>query len=556
LSRADREKIELQKWIAVLSRKLIDARTPVFLQAETAADPMAALSRAVGNIRVSTLKTYLKRWQPFEVWCRRSYGLPWPTEVGQVLDYIEVLAEDVKPSVPQQTLQALQWMEKTAGWTGEFRLIHSPLVIRAFENLVVEAGAGLQAKKQAPRFPFVALASLELFVKRAGLPVMRRIQGKSLLLRSYGTCRFDDLQNINPDKLRKVGGLVVTELLRSKTTGAGKRNRELPIAVSLEASLLGTDWLLSLLEDLDEVKEGPRDFLLQSASYDGQRPRPVEKAYAESAAETKWILEQLKIPILVDDVWIESESPVFPLVCIPGFSEHSGRPVMPSAAVAVEPEKSNRDMLGKWMIGGGSVDYTRTFRNVVARMQKDIVKAVCTGRMAKDLREDDVADRLVRFLVENRGWDRRLAEEMLARQLLAWSEFYSCLCKWHVVKKTFEPDEWQHALSRNETLTHAEIADAGTSFNLPSALPVPNQTIVAPRRKLITDSRFLIAFNKQRTIARLHKAKGGCPASRHELSSFSLHDHVISVQYNKRCKHCWPKGPDSSEDSDTESPAD
>ena len=286
MSRADREKLELQKWTAVLIRKLMDARTPVYLQAETAIDPMAALGRAVGSIRASTLKTYLKRWQQLEVWCRRSYGLPWPSEVGQILDFIEILAEDLKPSVPQQTLQALQWMENTAGWTGEARLIHSPLVTRAFEHLVVEAGAGLQAKKQAPRFPFVALASLELFVKRDGLPVMRRIQGKSLLFRSYGTCRFDDLQNMDPDKLRKLGGLVVTELLRSKTSGAGKRNRELPIAISLEASLLGTDWLLTFLEDLEEVKEGPRDFLLQSSTYDGLRPRKAEKSYAESAAET------------------------------------------------------------------------------------------------------------------------------------------------------------------------------------------------------------------------------------------------------------------------------
>ena len=347
---------------------------------------------------------------------------------------------------------------------------------------------------------------------------------------------------------------MVTELLRSKTSGAGKRNRELPIAISLEASLLGTDWLLTFLEDLEEVREGPRDFLLQSSTYDGLHPRKAEKSYAESAAETKWILEQLKIPILVNGTWIESDQPVLPLVCIPCFSEHSGRPVMPSAAVGVEPEKSSRDMLGKWLIGGGSVDYTRTFRRVVGTMQKDIIKAVCSGRMEKDLKEDDVADRLVRFLIEGREWDRKIAEDMLARQLSAWSEFYTQLCEWHLLKATFEPDEWQHVVGSVEMLTNAEAAEAGNSFNLPSALPLSNQVASIPRRKLITDAKFLISFNKQRTIARLHKARDGCPASRLELSSFSLHDHVIAVQYNKRCKHCWPKGSDSSEDSDTESP--
>ena len=377
-TREAREREELKRWKDVLVRKLIEARTPAFLQAETAADPLAALERSIGSTRVSTLKTYIKRWQQLEVWCRRSYGLPWPTEVGQILDYIEVLAEDVKPSVPQQVLQAFQWMEKTAGWTGDDRLMANSLVLRAFENLIVQAGSELQAKKQSPRFPFVLLASLELFCQKPGLPIMRKIHAKSLLFRSYGTCRFDDLQNINPDKLRKVGGLVVTELLRSKTTGAGKRNRELPMAVSVEASLLGTDWLLSFLEDLEETKKGPRDYLLQNSTFDGAEAKNTEKSYTDSAAETKWILGQLRLPTLKDGKWTESEELLLPVSCIAGFSEHSGRSVMPSAAVAVEPEKTKRDMLGKWLLGGGSVDYTRTFRSVVSKMQKDIVKAVCT----------------------------------------------------------------------------------------------------------------------------------------------------------------------------------
>ena len=430
LTRELAEREQRSRWEGLLSKILTDGGTPTYELAIRTKSPAQALIRAAGKTRPSTLKGYLKKWLKMACWLQRATGQCWPRDLESALDYVEVLAENVHPTVPQATLQALQWVEKAGGYRGEDSIFTHPSVIRSFDNLTVEAGSKAQAKKQAPRYPFVLIAAAELFGTDPGTPVMKRIHANSLVFRAMGTLRLDDLQNMDRKRIRKMGAIYVTELLRSKTSGPGKRNAELPVAISADATLLGTDWILRFLEDLEETSPGPSDFLLFSSSYNGFMAKPKMKSYEEASADTRQIVGALRVPTLRNGKWVASDDPVIPQCCIGAIKEHGGRSVLPSAAVSVEPDKSKRDMLGKWLVTGGSVDYTRSYRANVARMQLDILEAVKSGRLLTDMREDDIFDQYTRHLVEGKGWERRAAEELIGRTFHRWDVFYKELAGW------------------------------------------------------------------------------------------------------------------------------
>ena len=536
-----REQLEMEekkRWEGQLIRILMEGQTPAYELALKTQDPQQAISRLIGKTRASTLKGYLKKWMKMVCWLQRAIGQCWPRDLELVLDYIEVIAEDLHPTVPQSTLQALQWVEKAGGYRGEDAIFYHPSIVRAFDNLTVEAGTLAKAKKQAPRYPFVFLAAAELFATNISTPIMKRIHAGSLLFRSYGTLRFDDLQNMDRLKIRKVGSIYVTELLKSKTSGPGKRNPELPVAISANTTLLETDWLLRFLEDLEESNPGKSDFLLFSSTYDGSSARPKMKTFEESSADTRQIASFLKIPTLRNGKWVMSEEPVIPQCCIGAIKEHGGRAVLPSMAIFTEPEKSKRDMLGKWLVTGGSADYTRSFRANVSKMQTDIIKAVRSGRMVTDLREDDIGDQFVRYLTESRSWDQKAAEEVVSRMFLRWESFYKELADWDK--------------ERNAGVTVVSDPGASQVPTEPDPIPVLPAVIC---KKPASEYRFMIVYTKNRRVACLHKVSDGCAWTRVELNDYTVHDIVVPEQYNKRCRMCWGKNSVEEDSSDTSSPS-
>ena len=548
-----RESVEAEqgkRWSGILSNILLEAGTPSAQIAAKAADPRQTLLRFVGKTRASTLKGYLKSWMRFTCWLRRVHGICWPQAVEQVMDFLEVLSEDVKPSVPQSFLQAGQWMEKAGGYSKDDSLFQNALVIRSFDNLTVQAGIFANPRKQAMRYPFVMLAALELFVRDKSNPIMRRIHAGSLLFRSFGTLRFDDLQNLPSRSLRKLAGMIVSELMKSKTSGPGKRNRELPVAVSLEASVIGTDWLLSFLEDLEEACPDARDYLLESSNYSGTASRKVPKSFEESSADTRLIVSTLRVPKWDNGEWVFSSTPLLPLCCMGAVMEHGGRAVLPSAAIHLEPDKTKRDLLGKWLATGGSADYTRTYRLAVCKMQEDIVNAVRSGRMAGDLREDDVEDRLISYLCDTKGWNRKGAEDIVKRSMHSWDVFYRELSVWSFQIKSTEEILPSGSAAGGEVV---DVEEGGSRERSDNSLPTcSSRDLVVPKHS--KPGKFMIVYTNKRRTACLHKAIDGCPWTKLDLKEVSLHDFVVPEQYNKRCRFCWTINCKEGEDSDTSSP--
>ena len=521
--RATIEAEDLCKQQAILIRWLMEAEDlPSVSGALRTADPNRTLAGLCGKARASTMKVYLKRWGRFREWLLRSFGCPWPTEAEQLVDFFYVLKDEpCGASVPQATWQAMSWMESVAGLRDECKLSANSLVTQTLDFVISQLGTGAVPGWQAPRFPAIVLGAMELYLRDARIGIMLRIHCGNLLARAWATLRFDDIQHMDPDRLRTVSDALVTELMRTKTSGAGKRNKELPVALWVNVTVLGNPWVSYWLQLLRSVQDGPRDYLLQRSSGDGCTPINKMLRYADSAAITQNVLMGLKIPVWdADGGWRASGERLLSALWKHFWSEHSPRSVLPSLAAILEPCKDHRDMLGRWC-PSGSLDYSRTFRVVVINIQKRCCASIREGLCNTTLLEDDVIDRAIRFFTERKSLSVSAATD-ISSQLRDHMQRFN-----HTLSQVFLHElEWGAA----------EVLDAPVAV-----LGEEDREVVRLAREVkVKEGKYVIVYSRKRSHARLHKVKNGCFWSKLSLQDFVVMDQVTPSMYNSRCKHCWP----------------
>lgn len=521
--RARLEQEDLEKQQAIMVKWLMEVpMLPSVEMAFRTSDPLRTLSGLCGKTRSSTIKTYLKRWGRFREWLLRSSGSPWPSVQEQLVDYFYILLDEpVGASVPQATWQAMSWMESTAGLRDEAKLSACPLVAQTLKFIVSQLGTGAAPTKQAPRLPVIILAALELYLRDTRIGIMFRIHCGGLLFRAWATLRFDDVQHLDLDRLRKVADMLVTELFRTKTSGAGKRNKELPVAVWVDVHILDLEWVSYWLQLLRSVQVGPRDHLLQKFSNDGVTPIHKMMKHAESTAVTQIVLLGLKVPFWqADGGWSSSAQGLLSPIWTSFWSEHSPRSVLPSIAAVLVPEKDLRNMLGRWA-PSGSEDYCRTYRVVVTNIQKQCCAAIKQGLCNTTIMEDDIIDRAVRFFAEKRGLTVEAANETASA--------------FHRLMQSF-----------NHQLSQAHLHDLESSSQV---IIDSTETVLGPEelegvRKAadfkVKEGKFMIVYSRDRRHARLHKVKGGCYWSTLSLLDYIVVEHLTPSLYDSRCKHCWP----------------
>ena len=543
--RTDRDRQQLEKWHGLLVDYLIEGEVPGLELAKRTADTRRTLVGFAGKTRCGTLKSYLKHWGRFRLWAITQVGTPWPRDIEVYIDYLFVLAEQpCACSVPQVTLQSMNWMEKVAGFTTSGQISKQPMFVQTLEAVtLMVAGVGVPVRK-APRFPAVVLASMALYVKDSSFPKLWRFHLGGVLFRCWATLRFDDAQHIFPQKLRRIGDTVVTELMRSKTSGAGKRNRELPIAVSIQACVINSGWMGVWLQLLESLDLGDVDYLVPAIMADGQKFSRRAMTYAESSALTQKILSTLMVPVHTASTgWIASSTSLKLLAIRGCWPEHSPRSVMPSYAAILEREKDKRDMLGRWS-AGGSDDYNRCFRVVVVEMQLAVGRALRKGAGLNVLHEADITDSLIRFLVERRGFTKDAA-------ITHTASFNSCMSNFLSKLAEVGEDDTVELIS-DETLPLFPSLPVNSTNQTETEFVQP--TAKAGVRKVVErNEKYLISYSKGRVHAKLHLAKGGCVWANSELLDFAVFTEVTPNLYDSRCKFCWPSKAPVTEAESTES---
>ena len=239
-------------------------------------------------------------------------------------------------------------------------------IVRSMEE---DLERGAAPRRPAKLCTVAMFISMEICVCTSSMAPFLRILAWTGLLMHWCTLRTDDVQWLD------VGRLVFTDnglsmvLRRSKTTGPGKKAREVPVYVARTLSLSGKDWLGVGLE----VFWLPEFFW--------------ERSY--SCPRTCGVCTRIW---LVRDSMVPGELQVF-------WSGHSARHWLPSWATTLGVSKSDRDFLGRWQAGAHqSTEYVVKAREVVFRVQKLVNGALCQGH--ESVSELELFDDLKRFCMD------------------------------------------------------------------------------------------------------------------------------------------------------------
>ena len=348
------------------------------------------------------------------------------------------------------------------------------------------------------------------------------------LIKLWASMRFDDAAHLKTSELRFYDGQLIGMMHQSKTTGAGKRVRELPIFIARDAYVLQDDWL-SVGFDLVKLQM-PRDrvFVFPEGCFYGVKYGTSHVSYAEAVAgssKTMALLEGYSgrlIPSGWERFW----------------SEHSERATLPSGLAALGVEKSSRDLLGRWCPEGSDV-YVRTYNSIVRKMQKKIV-AVLRGEAAyEELDEGCVLEELKVWLHEK--WT--VPEDQAGRAVEAWKDKIGVKGR----------PQATIPISEEETT----IYDGSQSEK-----EEDNKAQRDPKRRKMNEAldeeregNYVVVYRRagRGTLHRLGEKRCWMAKKRVFLRS-EIHKHLPQPEeYTLRCKLCWSGGDDQLSESTSDS---
>ena len=372
------EQTERHKWLDAVVSIVMEARLP-------AAELLGGAARGdhlrgcVGQgRRVRTLKKRVTDWRKVRSFMLKAFGEPWPRTQLDFLDYLRARADEpCARTVPASCLAALAFMEKSGNIAVGDRISGEASVKAFVEEMNLSlSGQGSSARRVAPRWPLAVAIALELAVLDKGRPVYERLLSWWLLVKLWGTLRFDDHRGLDPALLRLEGGSLLGELVRSKTSGTNKALQTLPLYIDRQAWLAESMWLqegyaLWLSHGFD------RDFFLALPNADKSGLIKVEAKYADAAAMSRALLCSLRrfrvhdlgSIALVEGMLVDPYLGSY-------WSEHSARATLPSwaACLSAVPD-AWIDSLGRWA-AGKSKTYIRTYQKRVKFIQANVAKRV------------------------------------------------------------------------------------------------------------------------------------------------------------------------------------
>ena len=517
-----------KKWAKRLVVALRAGGAPALVLADGASDPEAAALGLAGRARPSTVRKRVRTWGVFARWLQWSRGRQWPASPVDYVDYLAATLEDGgSPSFPEGFRAAVMWMESRSGHTLETRFGTHELVRRNVDQWVVDLGSDAPGRRQAPRLPLVALASLECHVMEEKATTVGRVVAWCRLLKVYGVLRQDHLQRLRPVVISLGQGGLTARLLQSKTSGAGKKTRELPVYVPKDFYVAIPEWLETGFGLWVGLGPQGRDYFLP-------RPDAAMEHFTHRMTKVndfpvllRGVLRELKVPVpspLSASGWESSGKRLIPEVLLAGWTGHSERCTLPSILAAAGVPKSERDPLGRWS-PSGSDDYVRTYRAVVRSLAKKFRTAACSASAFTDLDEEDAICGARKF-ASRCGVGSPEEMEQAVRDLVDTAKYFT----------------GELSASPGSTAP-LERAGATRLDERPAEAEACGEEAAEPEGLYVISVSGTGAGHKAKH-ARLHR-RDGCYRARqlrfhdYEILDFSL---VPEELYNSICKVCWPSG--------------
>ncbi len=139
------------------------------------------------------------------------------------------MAEGCPPSFPESFRSAVLWVEARSGYEADLTFGQDEFFRKNVDRAGVVAQDDAEAVKKAPRLPVLVLGALECKVMNTSVALGMRLVAWLRLLKVFGSLRWDDLQRLRQrDVALRLGGLA-GRLTQTKTSGAGKKVRDLPL---------------------------------------------------------------------------------------------------------------------------------------------------------------------------------------------------------------------------------------------------------------------------------------------------------------------------------------
>ena len=200
--------------------------------------------------RAGTLRKHCKTWQQFVRWLQATYGKSWPSVGAEFAHYVEDRAnEPCARTVPMSAFKTLLFMEAAAEVPPAERISSSPMVVNVLEevNLQMESQEARPTKK-ARQLLVMQVMAMERMVLDDDSERYVRAFAWYRLFKLWTGMRYADTLGMHMDTMREDSMGVWATLMKTKTTGPGKRILQCKVYVSKEAYLEEKHWLAAGLE--------------------------------------------------------------------------------------------------------------------------------------------------------------------------------------------------------------------------------------------------------------------------------------------------------------------
>ena len=413
--RAKLENEERDRWIGNMVKLLAEAELISATEFKQVKDKGGWMLRKYGvGRRGSTIRSYTRTGRKLVFFMKNIYGEPWFRDESEVIEYlVQRMEEPCGKSVPQTIYAAIAFMELAAAIPLERRLVGRPALVNFFREAQSSGVWRSQKRISARRWPVVIPMGLEFVVMTEDAPVYKRIFAWYKLVKLWGALRWDDTLGCPPSSFRWVEtqGLEA-EIVRSKTSGDGKRVESQKFFISVHSWLVNETWLKTGLRLFwrtgSEANLDLRDFMLPKPNGNLSGFSNGILKYGDAMAMTRAMLSELpdlQAPGLTEVQLLDPQVTAF-------WSEHTERVTMITWAASMGVEKEVRQRWGRWR---PTVDeeYAKTTGTMVREAQKMICEGIRSHHGFQDVLNDlEVLTELTDWMVEKK-FDVGAIEEQL-----------------------------------------------------------------------------------------------------------------------------------------------
>ena len=370
--------------------------------------------RAMGR-RVNTLRAHVRMGCRMQEFASAALGVQWFRNPGEVMDFIASrLEEPCGKSVPCSIFSALKFLETSAEVPREKRLSEDEALKNFMSEIEKSHWWVSREKVSANRWVLAVVLCMEFLVVMPEESLYIRLYAWFKLVKLWGMLRWSDTLGIPAARVRYFEGEgLVGEVVRSKTSGVGRRVEVQSFYVSEKAWFLAEGWLKTGFEIFErfgkEARMERRDFMMArpNGGLDGFRASMV--SYSDAMSMSRAILRELRAQLrsggALESLIIDDEVGSF-------WSEHSERVTMASWAGALKVKQETIKRWGRWK---PSVDeeYVKTTKKMVMEAQVQIADQV----KSQGLRQDILGEEEVFRGLEERLKERGVREEKISQQM-------------------------------------------------------------------------------------------------------------------------------------------